>query len=85
VIKCVEAGAPWAVAGAAAPDPVVVAGRAKSGGRDLKTLVPGLIERTRGKGGGSPDLVQVTAADAAAAESAWRWMAETLADEGARA
>jgi alanyl-tRNA synthetase len=67
------------VAGAAAPEPVVVAGRAKSGGADLKSLVPGLLERSRGKGGGSPDLVQASATDAAAAETAWRWMAGTLA------
>jgi alanyl-tRNA synthetase len=58
---------------------VVVAGRAKSGGADLKTLVPELLARSRGKGGGSPDLVQTSAADAAAAETAWRWMTGTLA------
>jgi alanyl-tRNA synthetase len=78
VIKCLEAGAPWAVAGAAAPDPVVVIGRAKSGTADLKTLLPGLLERARGKGGGSPDLVQVAAADAGAAEDAWRWAHEQI-------
>jgi alanyl-tRNA synthetase len=76
VIKCLEAGAPWAVAGAGAPDPVIVIGRAKSGTGDLKTLLPGLLERSQGKGGGSPDLVQVSAADAAAAEATARW-AET--------
>jgi len=79
VIKCIEAGAPYAVAGAGSPEPVVVAGRAKSGGADLKTLVPGLLAHARGKGGGSPDLVQASAADATAAETAWRWMGETLA------
>jgi alanyl-tRNA synthetase len=76
VIKCLEAGAPWAVAGAGAPDPVIVIGRAKSGTGDLKTLLPGLLERSQGKGGGSPDLVQVSAADAAAAEATALW-AET--------
>jgi alanyl-tRNA synthetase len=79
VIQCIAAGAPYAVAGAAAPEPVVVAGRAKSGGADLKTLVPELLARSRGRGGGSPDLVQASAADAAAAETAWRWMTGALA------
>jgi alanyl-tRNA synthetase len=82
VIKCIEAGAPHAVAGAAEPEPVVVAGRAKSGGVDLKSLVPGLLERAGGRGGGSPDLVQASAADAASAEAACRWMAQTLAGAG---
>ncbi len=82
VIKCLEAGAPVAVAGAGGPDPVVVAGRAKTGTLDLKTLVPGLIERARGKGGGSPDLVQVTAADAAAADAAWRWISDAIGESG---
>ena len=85
VIKCIEAGAPYAVAGAGSPEPVVVAGRAKSGGADLKTLVPELLAHARGKGGGSPDLVQASAADAAAAETAWRWMSATLADREAGA
>lgn len=77
-IKCVEAGAPWVVAAAAAPDPALVIGRAKGEGRDLKSLLPGLLERSRGKGGGSPDLIQVTAADATAAEAAFRWAAAEL-------
>ncbi len=72
-IKCLEAGAPWVVAAAASPDPVVVIGRAKAIAADLKTLLPGLLERARGKGGGSPDLIRVAAAAAAAAEEAWRW------------
>jgi alanyl-tRNA synthetase len=77
-LKCLEAGAPWVVAGAAAPDPVIVIGRAKSLALDLKALVPELLTQTRGKGGGSPDLVQSSAADAAAAEAAWRWAAAAL-------
>jgi len=77
-LKCLEAGAPWVVAGAASPDPVVVIGRAKALAADLKTLLPGLLERARGKGGGSPDLVQVAAADAGAAEEAWRWAGEEV-------
>jgi alanyl-tRNA synthetase len=72
-LKCLEAGAPWVVAGAAGPEPVVIAGRAKALTADLKSLLAGLLERARGKGGGSPDLVQVAAADAAAAEDTWRW------------
>jgi alanyl-tRNA synthetase len=78
VLKCLEAGAPWAVAGAGSPDPVVVAGRAKALAIDLKAMVPALLERSRGKGGGSPDLVQASAADAAAAEAAWRWISDEL-------
>ena len=77
-LKCLEAGAPWVVAGAASPDPVVVIGRAKALAADLRTLLPGLLERARGKGGGSPDLIQVAAADAAAAEQAWRWAGEEV-------
>jgi alanyl-tRNA synthetase len=78
-LKCLEAGAPWVVTGASAPDPVVVAGRAKALTGDLKTLLPGLLERARGKGGGSPDLVQVAAADGAAAEAAWTWAKDEIA------
>ena len=37
-----------------------------------------LLALTRGKGGGSPDLVQSSAADAAAAQAAWRWAAGML-------
>jgi alanyl-tRNA synthetase len=77
-LKCLEAGAPWVVAGAGSPDPVVVIGRAKALAADLKALLPGLLERARGKGGGSPDLVQVAAADASAAEEAWRWAGEEV-------
>jgi alanyl-tRNA synthetase len=78
-LKCLEAGAPWVVVGAAAPEPVVIAGRARSLSGDLKTLLPGLIERARGKGGGSPDLIQVAAADAASAQQAWSWMKDEVA------
>ena len=79
VIKCLVAGAPWAVAGAGAPDPVVGVGRAKARAGDLKTLLPGLLQRSQGKGGGSPDLVQVSAADAASAEATVRWAGEEVA------
>ncbi|HEY3217141.1 MAG TPA: alanyl-tRNA editing protein [Candidatus Eisenbacteria bacterium] len=78
VIKCLEAGAPWVVAAAQAPDPVVFVGRAKSAAIDLRTLVPELGTRGRGRGGGSPELVQISAADGAAAEDAGRWAASEL-------
>jgi alanyl-tRNA synthetase len=80
-LKALEAGAPWVVLGAAAPDPLVMAGRAKGpgrGGPDLRELVAGLRERAQGLGGGSPDLVQVAAADAGRAEEAWRWAVEAV-------
>ena len=84
-LKCLEAGAPWVVAGAAAPDPCVMAGRAKGAGTDLRTLVPALLEHTHGKGGGSPEMVQSSAADAASAERAFGWLEAALraAVEGA--
>jgi alanyl-tRNA synthetase len=72
-IKCLEAGAPWVVAAAAAPDPALVLGRAKGSESDLRQLLPGLLERSRGKGGGSPDLIQVTADGAGPAAEAFRW------------
>jgi alanyl-tRNA synthetase len=72
-LKCLEAGAPWVVIGVAAPEPVVIAGRAKAGAGDLKALVPDLLAQARGKGGGSPDFVQASAADAAAARDAFEW------------
>lgn len=78
-IKCIEAGAPWVVAGSASPDPSIVVGRARSLSGDLRTLLPGLLERARGKGGGSPDLLQVSAADADAVEVAWNWVREAVA------
>ena len=77
-IKCLEAGAPWVAIGAASPDPVVVLGRAKTLTLDLKALVPELLEKAGGKGGGSPDLVQASAVDAARAEAAWRWGVEQI-------
>ncbi len=77
-LKLLEAGAPWIATGAAAPEPVVLIGRAKGGGADLKALLPALLERARGKGGGAPDFIQVAAGDAAAAEAAWRWAADAV-------
>jgi alanyl-tRNA synthetase len=79
-IKCLEAGAPWTVVGTAAPEPSVIAARPKSGTADLRPLLPGLLERSRGKGGGGPDFLQVAAVDAAAAEDAWRWASAAVRD-----
>ncbi len=79
-IKCLEAGAPWVAAGSAAPEPAVIVGRARSLAGDLRALLPSLLERSRGKGGGSADLIQVSAADAASAEVAWSWVKEAVAE-----
>jgi alanyl-tRNA synthetase len=75
-IECLAAGAPWVVAGAGGAEPALVIARAKSGSGDLRTLLPELLARARGKGGGSADFLQVAPADAAAAESAWGWARE---------
>jgi alanyl-tRNA synthetase len=71
--KCLELGAPWAAVAAAAPEPFVMLARPKGGAADLRALLPALLERARGKGGGSPDALQVAAADAGAARAAWEW------------
>jgi len=85
-LQCLEAGAPWVVAAARAPEPALVLGRAREGGADLRALLPELLERARGKGGGSPDLLQVRAADPAGAEAAFTWASDAVpaAVEGAR-
>jgi len=77
-IQCLEAGAPWAVVGAASPEPTVVAARAKQLALDLKALVPEMLVKARGRGGGSPDLVSVAAADGAAARETWQWMLDEI-------
>ena len=77
-IKCLEAGAPWVVAAAASPEPTLVAGRARTLPLDLKDLTPALLERARGRGGGSPELVTVAPADREAAEAAFRWLVGEL-------
>ena len=70
-LACLSAGAPWAVSAAAAPNPVVVVVRPKGEGPDLKALLPDLLAAARGKGGGSPEQLQVAAADASGAEAAF--------------
>ena len=70
-LKCLESGAPWVVAAALAPDPALIVARAKGGRDDLKALLPALLEVSRGKGGGSPDFLQIAPADAEAARAAF--------------
>ena len=78
-LKCLEAGAPWIAVGTGAPEPAVIVARAKGAGADLKALLPDLLARARGKGGGAPDFLQIAAADGGAAEEAWRWAAARVA------
>lgn len=79
-LACLSAGAPWVVSAAGAPEPVVVAARTKGAGPDLKALLPGLLAAARGKGGGSPEIVQVAAADAAGAEAAFALARDRLSE-----
>ena len=77
-LKLLEAGAPWVAVGSGSPDPCLIVARAKTGTADLKKLVPELLERGGGKGGGAPDFVQVACADAARAKATWEWAAEQM-------
>jgi alanyl-tRNA synthetase len=72
-LQCLEAGAPWVISAASAPEPTVVVARAKGAAAalDLRTLVPALLAAARGKGGGSPDMVTVAPADADGARAAF--------------
>jgi hypothetical protein len=70
VIQCLSCGAPWVALAAGEPDPLLIVGRAKSGGPDLREMLPVWLERAQGRGGGSPDLVQIAAGDAAGASAA---------------
>lgn len=79
VLACLAAGAPWVAAGCGAPDTAVIVGRARGSGPDLREWLPGLLERAGGKGGGSPELLQVGAGNAASAESASGWISAELA------
>jgi len=79
-LQCLEAGAPWVISGATAPEPALVVARAKGGsGMDLKALVPALLAAARGKGGGSPDMVTVAPADADGARAAFEAARAALA------
>jgi len=82
-LKCLEAGAPWVVSAASAPEPSVVVARVKGEGFDLRTLVPTLLAAARGKGGGSPEMVTVAPADAAGAEAAFALARERLQEQRA--
>ena len=77
-LKCLEVGAPWVIAAALTPAPVLVGGRAKSGGPDLRAMVPELLSESGGKGGGSPDLIQVAPADAAGVTRGFDWRRRRL-------
>ena len=71
--KCIEFGALWIAVAAGGPEPFIMIARARSGSGDVRALLPGLLERSAGKGGGSADAVQVSARDATAARTAWEW------------
>lgn len=77
-LQALEAGAPWVACAAAAPNPAVVVGRAKPSAIDLKALLPELLALSRGKGGGSPEMLTLAPADALAAQQAYRWLVERL-------
>ena len=79
-LQCLEAGAPWVVSAASAPEPTLVVGRGKADAAlDLRTFVPELLAAARGKGGGSPDVITVAAADAAGANAAFALARDKLA------
>jgi alanyl-tRNA synthetase len=71
VLQCLTAGAPWVVLAAGEPEPLVIVGRAKGDGPNLREMLPAWLDRARGKGGGSPDLVQIAAGDASGASAAY--------------
>lgn len=78
-LRALEAGAPWVVSGTSGPEPQVVVARAKgSAGPDLKALLPDLLAAARGKGGGSPEMVTISPADADGARAAVETAERTL-------
>ncbi len=82
-LACLTAGAPWVVSAARGPEPALVVARAKAAPGDLRTLLPALLELAGGRGGGSPDQVQLSAASAAQAEAAFAHAAAALPTLGA--
>jgi len=62
-LKCLEAGAPWAVIASSGAEPVLVAARRKGEGLDLRPIADELRKISGGKGGGGADYLQLTAAD----------------------
>ena len=77
-LACLSAGAPWVVSAARGPEPALVVARAKSQSGDMRTLLPTLLELSGGRGGGSPDMVQLSAAGAAQAEAAYNRAAAAM-------
>ncbi len=78
-LACLTAGAPWVVSATRAPEPALVIARAKSAAGDVRTLLPELLALAGGKGGGSPEMAQLSAADAVHAEAAFARAVEALA------
>jgi alanyl-tRNA synthetase len=78
-LACLSAGAPWVVSASIAPEPVVIVARAKTHAGDLKAMLPGLLAVTRGKGGGSPEQLQLSAADADGARAGFEQARAQLA------
>jgi len=70
-LKCLEAGAPWAVAASTGAEPTIVVARRKGAGVDLRPLADELRALAGGKGGGGADYLQITAADGGKAEAAF--------------
>lgn len=69
-LQCLEAGAPWVVSATTAPEPSIVIARQKSlGAPDLKAWLPELLAAANGKGGGSAEMLTLSASDAAAARA----------------
>lgn len=83
-LECLEAGAPWVVSATRAPEPSVVVARRKGdpAAANLRDWVPELLAAARGKGGGSPEMVTVSPADAAGAEAAFALARERFVVEG---
>jgi alanyl-tRNA synthetase len=79
VMQCLEAGAPRVVTGAGAPEPALMIAQPKGGGDDLRALVPALSALSGGKGGGSPDFIQLAATNAPAARLAFESAKRELA------
>jgi alanyl-tRNA synthetase len=77
-LACLSAGAPWVVSGARGPEPALVLARAKSGAGDIRALLPELLAAAGGRGGGSPEMVQLGAAGAAQVAEAFALAADRV-------
>jgi len=77
-LACLTAGAPWVVSAARGPEPALVIARAKALAGDVRTLLPALLEAAGGRGGGSPEMVQLSAASGPQAEAAFEAAAAAL-------